>query len=130
MREDLVFRSDGKEAPGKGSLTVHSQTKRAALASILGGVGLLGGLATLVPGPHMCVTWIIPIVGGFFALRCWWNEAELHDIEGTCPACDAEGIKVQGGQVIGANPLTRLCPTCTVKLEVVRAGVETETEQG
>ena len=130
MLEDLTFRSqDGKEAPGKGELIRHSQKKRAVFASVFAGIGLLCGLATAVPGPHMCITWIFPFVGGFFALRSWWNEAELHGIEGTCPACDAEAIKVQGGQVVGSTPLSRLCPQCMAKFEVVRPEAEPESEE-
>ncbi len=130
MLKDLTFRSqDGKEAPGRGELTLHSQTKRAVFASVFAGVGLLFGLATFVPGPHMCVTWVFPFVGGFFALRSWWNEAELNYIEGACPACEADGLKVQGGQVVGSKPLIRLCPKCMAKLEVVCPAAESDAPE-
>jgi hypothetical protein len=117
---ELTFRSeDGKETTGSGDLTRSSRTRRVVFTAAFAVGGLLFGLATLVPGPHMCVTWVFPFVGAFLALRSWWNEAELNAITGACPACDEAEIKLRGGQLNGDKPLRRVCPRCVGKLEVV-----------
>ena len=49
---------DGAETAGRGELREYSLARRAITASVYAVFGLLFGLPTLLPGPHMCVTWI------------------------------------------------------------------------
>ena len=118
--EDVIFRGqDGKEVPGRGELTRYGQPQRTIFATLYAVMGLLMGLPTLIPGPHMCLTWVFPFVGAFFAWRTWSCEAELTNLEGICPACDAPEIKLPGGQLTARGTLVQMCLKCMVTFEVV-----------
>ena len=127
MLEDLKFRSqEGKETPARGELTLYGKTRRATFATLFGVFGVLLGLPTFVPGPHMCVTWVFPLLGAFLAWRTWTLEAELSNLEGTCPACDDPGLKLPGGQLTRAGTVPQICLKCQARFEVVCEAARTD----
>lgn len=118
MVHDVTFcGQDGVETAGRGELRTYSTLRRAIVAALYAVFGLLFGLPTLLPGPHMCVTWIFPVGGAFLALRAWSVELELEDLQGTCPACEAK-LTLPGGSLRSDGTMNQVCRECRAKLTV------------
>lgn len=109
---------DGRSAPAAATIDRYPTGARVgrAVAFFAGGV-VLGTACTIMPGPHMLVTWwALPLAGFLLGRRTLKIERRLSRISGTCPAC-AQRIELRGGPVKAAN--WRVCPECNKDLEVV-----------
>lgn len=108
---------DGARAPARGLVYRHGPAGRwsKAVAFVVGGL-VLGAGCIIVPGLHLITTWGLPLLGLLLGLRAYRCVAEVHEIEGVCPAC-GEAVGPHGGRVTG-EPLTTTCPRCTAAIRV------------
>ncbi len=109
---------DGRTAPADATIDRYPDGARVgkAVAFIVGGI-VLGTGCTIIPGPHMLVTWwALPLIGILMARRTLKIKQRLSRINGTCPAC-SKRIELRGGPVKATN--WRVCPECDKDLEIV-----------
>ncbi len=108
----------GETAPADATIERYPEAARIgkAVAFIVGGI-VLGTGCTIIPGPHMVVTfWALPLAGIFMARRAWRIDKRFSRINGTCPAC-TKAIELRGGPIKASN--WRVCPECRKDLEIL-----------
>ena len=115
----ITLRTEGgATAPADATIERYPEAARIgkAVGFIVGGI-VVGTGCTIIPGPHMVVTfWALPLAGIVMGLRTLKIERRLSRINGTCPAC-AKRIELRGGPVKAA--IWRVCPECDKDLEIV-----------
>ena len=115
----LTLRAEsGETAPADATIERYPEAARIAkaVAFIAGGI-VLGTGCTIIPGPHMVVTfWALPLAGIFMARRTFRIDKRFSRINGTCPLCE-KPIELRGGPIKASN--WRVCPQCNKDLEIV-----------
>jgi hypothetical protein len=109
--------TDGSSREASADLTQYNKHQRVLRATGCIVVGVLAATGCLlVPGPHMLLFWVGPLVGVLVARRALATHAKVFDIKGSCPQCQ-EHIELHGGAV-GAAPPVYPCPSCGDELAI------------
>ena len=119
MAQESVTIESANHPPAIGQaddVVRHSTAVRIIMASMwaVGGF-LLAAPCILIPVVHLVSTWGLPLLGILMGLRAWKRRVVIHNITGTCPACQQQ-IQLNGGSIDDMS--WQVCPVCKAALKV------------
>lgn len=107
----------GAKTDAAGTLTEYEAGPRTAKAAGFAIAGLaLAAVFIFVPGLHLITTWLLPLLGFWFAWSALNTDRTLTAIEGECPGCNTH-ITLDGGRIV--PPMWDQCPNCRRPVQII-----------